>query len=425
MAKAFEYVVVGGGNAAGYAIREFVAQGVGAGKIAVITAEPVAPYERPALTKAYIHPPSAKVRARLPGFHTCVGGGGERQTPEWYAEKGVTFIQGKATGLDLEAKTVKVGEESIGYGKLIIATGARPLRVSDFGVKGDDLQGVYYLREEKEAAELVKGLEALGGSGKAIIVGGGYIGLECAAALVGWGVETTMVFPEAHCMPRLFNPELAKWMEDEYIARGVKIMKEDLVTEFEGTDGKLTGVKLRSGGSLAGDIAVVGVGARLNVEWAAGLKQDKGGLAVDGLMQTSDPNVYAIGDLAVFPSEGGTSRCEHVDHARKSAAQAVKAILGQSPEPYKYLPYFYSRVFEYTDAPIVFNFFGSESGEVQVVSRGEKAVGAVWVKEGKVVGALLIGSPGPSAEDQGKLRELVSSAPAAADPASVFAQASL
>lgn len=426
MSKAFEYVIVGGGNAAGYACREFVAQGVGAGKVAIIASEPVAPYERPALTKAYLHPPSAKVRARLPGFHTCVGGGGERQTPEWYAEKGITIIQGTASGLDVDAKTIKVGEETIGYQKLILATGARPLRVSDFGVKGDDLQGVYYLREEDQAAALVKGLEALNGTGKAIIVGGGYIGLEVAAALVGWGVDTTMVFPEAHCMPRLFNPELAKWMEEQYIARGVKLLKEDAVTEFEGTDGKFTGVKLRSGGSLSADIAVVGVGARLNVEWTgSALKLEKGGYAVDGLMQTSAPNVFAIGDIAVFPSEGGTSRCEHVDHARKSAAQAVKAALGLAPEPYKYLPYFYSRVFEYTESPIVFNFFGSEAGECKVYARGEKSLGAIWVKDGKVVGALLIGSPGPSAEDMGKLRELVLSAPAAAEPAAVFAQASL
>eukprot|EP00418_Pyrodinium_bahamense_P074818 CAMPEP_0179079506 /NCGR_PEP_ID=MMETSP0796-20121207/35677_1 /TAXON_ID=73915 /ORGANISM="Pyrodinium bahamense, Strain pbaha01" /LENGTH=426 /DNA_ID=CAMNT_0020776843 /DNA_START=32 /DNA_END=1312 /DNA_ORIENTATION=+ len=426
MSKSFEYLILGGGNAAGYACRELAAQGVAAGKVGIISAEAVPPYERPALTKAYLHPPTAKVRARLPGFHTCVGGGGDRQTAEWYAEKGMTFVQGKGSAVDLAAKAVKVGEDAVTYDKLFIATGARPLRVSAFGVKGDDLQNVFYVREEPDAAALVKALEALGGAGKAVVVGGGYIGLECAAALVGWGVDITMVFPEANCMPRLFNAELGKWLEDEYIARGVKIVKGDLVTEFLAEGAAVAGVQLKSGQTLPCNVAVVGVGATPNVEFCTGLAMDKGGFAVDASMKTSDPNVFAIGDVCAFPSAyGGLSRCEHVDHARKSAKQAVQAALGLSPEPYQYLPYFYSRLFEYTDSPIVFNFFGDESGDCRVCSRGEKSVGAIWVKEGKVTGALLMGSPGPSPDDQAKLREIASAQPTDTDPASVFAAAKL
>uniref|UniRef100_A0A7S4W9V9 monodehydroascorbate reductase (NADH) n=1 Tax=Alexandrium monilatum TaxID=311494 RepID=A0A7S4W9V9_9DINO len=426
MSKSFEYLIVGGGNAAGYACRELAAQGVAAGKVGIVTAETVPPYERPALTKAYLHPPTAKVRARLPGFHTCVGGGGDRQTSEWYAEKGISFVQGRATAVDLAAKTVAVGEDTCAYDKLILATGARPLRVSQFGVKGDDLKNVFYIREEPEAAALVQALEALGGAGKAVIVGGGYIGLECAAALVGWGVETTMVFPEANCMPRLFNAELGKWLEDEYAARGVKILKGDLVTEFLSEGEAVSGVRLKSGQTLPCSVAVVGVGASPNVEFCSGLAMDKGGFAVDPFMKTSDPSVFAIGDVCAFPSAyGGTSRCEHVDHARKSAKQAVMAAMGLSPEPYKYLPYFYSRVFEYSDAPIVFNFFGDESGECHVCARGEKSIGAIWVKDGRVTGALLMGSPGPTADDQAKLRELVAAQPAAVDAAAAFAAAKL
>merc|ERR1719401_537475 len=173
-------------------------------------------------------------------------------------------------------------------------------------------------------------------------------------------------------------------------------------------------------------IAVVGVGAVPNVGYCSGLMMDKDGFAVDGCMQTSDASVYAIGDICAFPSMyGGTVRCEHVDHARKSAAQAVKAAIGLEPEPYKYLPYFYSRLFEYTDAPIVFNFFGSEDGECKTCLRGEKSIGAIWTKDGKVVGALLMGSPGPSAEDAAKLRELAASQPPAADPEAVFTAAGL
>lgn len=421
MAKSFDYLVVGGGNAAGYACRELVAQGVTPGKVGIVSAEPVPPYERPAITKAYLHPPTAKVRARLPGFHTCVGGGGERQTSEWYTEKGIEFINGKASGVDLSAKAVKVGADEYSYQKLIIATGARPLKVSDFGVKGDNLDNVFYVREELEASVLVKALEVMGGAGNVVIVGGGYIGLECAAALVGWGVEVTMVFPESNCMPRLFNSDLGRWMEDQYFARGVKFLKGDVVTEFVAVGSKVASVKLKSGVTLPCNLAVVGVGARPNVEFCEGLTMEKGGFLVDGMMQTSDASVYAIGDVATFPSAyGGVTRCEHVDHARKSAAQAVKAAMGLAPELYSYLPYFYSRLFEYTDAPIVFNFFGDESGECTVCPTGDKSIGAIWGKDGKVMGALLMGSPGPSEHDQAKLRELVFGKRPLGEPASVL-----
>lgn len=424
MAKQFDFVVVGGGNAAGYACREFAAQGVAASKVAVVTAEPVPPYERPALTKAYLHPPSAKVRARLPGFHTCVGGGGDRQTTEWYTEKGISLIHGKATAVDLASKAITAEGEQIQYGKLILATGCRPVRMSQFGIKGDDLQNVCYLREERDAAGLVAALEGLGGAGKAVVVGGGYIGLECAAALVGWGVDTTVVLPEAHVIPRLFNPELGQWLEEQYTARGVKFVKGDQVTEFSSDGGKLSGLTLKSGTKLECNLAVVGIGAAPNVEFCEGLKLEQRGIVVDANMQTSTPGVYAVGDIATFPSKyGGLMRCENVDHARKSASQAVKAAIGVEAPPYTYLPYFYTRVFEYTDAPIVFNFFGDQTDDVRVAKLSEKSIGAVWVRDGKVVGVLLMGSPGPGPEDQAKLRQIAETCPEAAAPAEVFKQA--
>jgi monodehydroascorbate reductase (NADH) len=432
MSRSFEYLVVGGGNGAGYACRELVAQGVPSGKVGVITEEPVAPYERPALTKAYLHPPTAKVRARLPGFHTCVGGGGERQTPEWYEEKGIALLSGRATALDLGAKSVMLGDGTqCSYGKLIVATGASASRVS---AKGKDLENIFYLRQEADAAALVRTLEGMATGAKVAIVGGGYIGLECAAALVGWGLEVTIVFPSEYCMPRLFNAELGNWLEQQYVSRGIKIVKGDRVTEFLGDGATVTGLRLKSGMTLPCDLAVVGVGAKPNSSFCEGLTIEKdGGIVVNAAMQTSDPHVFAIGDVCCFPSQyGGLSRCEHVDHARKSAAQAVKAAMGLSPEPYKYLPYFYSRLFEYTDAPIVFNFFGSEDGECKVAPWKETSISAIWVKDGEVMGALLMGSPGPSAEDQSKLRELVTSRPAAqpaestpAATARIFAAAGL
>ncbi|CAK9096968.1 unnamed protein product [Durusdinium trenchii] len=138
--------------------------------------------------------------------------------------------------------------------------------------------------------------------------------------------------------------------------------QRDVVSEFVGEGGKVSGAKLKSGETIACDLAVVGAGAQPNLEWCpAELKQEQRGLLVDANMQTSHPDVYAVGDVATFPSRyGGLLRCENVDHARKSAAQAVKAAMKLSVEPYSYLPYFYTRIFEYTDSPIVFNFFGDQ-----------------------------------------------------------------
>mmetsp|Transcript_29475 Transcript_29475/g.43726 ORF Transcript_29475/g.43726 Transcript_29475/m.43726 type:complete len:428 (+) Transcript_29475:1-1284(+) len=424
----YEYLIVGGGNSAGYACREFVAQGVAAGKVGMIMAEPVVPYERPALTKAYLHPPSAKARARLPGFHTCVGGGGDRQTPEWYAEHNISLIKGKVTAVDLAGKTVTVGGTAdIKYEKLLLATGCGTIKVSKFGVKGDEAQNVFYIREEADAAALVKALESLPeGKGKAVIVGTGYIGLECAAALVGWGIEVTVVSPADKLMERLFDDDLSGWMEKQYTSRGIKFVKGDSVTEFNSKDGALEGVTLKSGQKLDCNVAVVGVGASPNVDFISGLKMEKGGVAVDSFMKSSDPSVYAIGDIAAFPGlDGSLVRCEHVDHARKSAAQAVKAAIGVDVKPYEYMPYFYSRVFEYTEDPVIFNFYGDQSGEMKVTAKDEKTMTAVWIKDGKAVGALILGSPGPSGEDAKKLQQIAAEKPAATDVSSAFSAVGL
>lgn len=132
-------LIVGGGNASGYAVKEFVDQNaVAPGNIGVLTEESVCPYERPALTKAYLHPPHAKVRARLPGFHTCVGGGGERQDREWYSKRGVDMKTGVVvTKIDNKQKLVQTEDGThITYENLLFATGARAISLAEIGVKG-------------------------------------------------------------------------------------------------------------------------------------------------------------------------------------------------------------------------------------------------------------------------------------------------
>lgn len=388
----YKYVVLGGGNASGYAAKEFVASGkLNKDELAVITDEPVVAYERPALSKAYLNPESPP---RLPGFHTTVGGGGEKQDPAWYANHGIQYLTSThVTAADVSAKklTLSTGG-NISYDKLIVATGARPVYLTEFKTPGAELQGLYYLRNVEDADKLVAAMkEAKAGSGKAVVVGGGYIGLEVAAGLVNNGLQVTVVMPEPHVLARLFTPTIAAFYEKFYEGKGVKFVHGAKVTGFEGKDGKVTTVVASVDDKeqkMEAALVVVGIGARPNAElFKDQLALEAGGIKVNGKLQSSDPNVYAVGDVAAFPlsaADGKVIRQEHVQHARTSAAHAVKSILGATDD-YEYLPYFYSREFN-----LAWVFYGLSEGEV--VHFGDFSAGkfgAYWVRDGKVVGAFL------------------------------------
>jgi len=388
----------------------------------------VPPYERPALTKAFLHPPDAKVRARLPGFHTCVGAGGDRQTSDWYEKNGIVFENGRAAKIDLAGKVLQLEKGTrIGYNKCIIATGSSPLRVTKFGITGDDAPGVHYLRNVADATALVADMEKLSSKAKVVVMGGGFLGCEAAAALVGWKVPVTLTCPDKYVLGRLFTAELGGWLEGEYAARGIKLEKGEAVSEILSKDGRVYAVKFPSGKVIECNVLVIGVGAQVGTDWCkeSGLTMTKGGIDVDGNMQTSDPNVYAIGDVANFSwPNGKVDRCEHIKHARDSATHAAKVIAGQSPGKYDYLPYYYSRLFEWSDAPIVFNFFGLQDGKCHTFPRG-KGFGAVWENEGKVSSVMILGSPGPSPEEAAKLKTLAEQKPSFSTAEKVFADGGL
>ncbi|KAK9122741.1 hypothetical protein Sjap_012343 [Stephania japonica] len=395
--KSFKYVIIGGGVAAGYAAREFAKQGVKPGELAIISKEAVAPYERPALSKAYLFPESP---ARLPGFHVCVGSGGERLLPEWYTEKGIELILStEIVKADLSSKTLtSAAGANYKYNVLIIATGSTVIRLSDFGVQGADSKNIFYLREIEDADKLIEAIKAKK-NGKAVIVGGGYIGLELAAVMQINNYDVTMVFPEPWCMPRLFTPEIAAFYEGYYAKKGIKIIKGTVAVGFDSnSNGEVTAVKLKDGRSLDADIVVVGVGARpLTTLFKGQVEEGKGGIKTDAFFKTSIPSVYAVGDVVTFPMKmyNDVRRVEHVDHARKSAEHAVKAIFasgeGKTIDEYDYLPYFYSRSFD-----LSWQFYGDNVGDAVLFGDSDPAsakpkFGSYWVKDGKVVGTFLEG----------------------------------
>ncbi|KAG2686529.1 hypothetical protein I3760_09G009800 [Carya illinoinensis] len=395
--KSFKYVILGGGVAAGYAAREFAKQGVKPGELAIISKEAVAPYERPALSKAYLFPESP---ARLPGFHVCVGSGGERLLPEWYKEKGIELILStEIVKADLAAKTLSTTSgETFKFHILIIATGSTVIRLTDFGVQGADAKNIFYLREVDDADTLVEAIKAKK-NGKVVIVGGGYIGIEIGAVMKMNNCDVSMLCPEDWLMFRLFTRDIAAFYESYYEHKGVKIIKGTVAVGFTAdSNGEVKEVRLKDGRVLEADIVVVGVGAKpLTALFKGQVAEEKGGIKTDGFFKTSVPDVYAVGDLSTFPLKmyNELRRVEHVDHARKSAEQAVKAIKaseeGKTIEEYDYLPFFYSREFD-----LSWQFYGDNVGDTVLFGDNNPAspkpkFGTYWIKNGKIFGAFLEG----------------------------------
>ncbi|GER41331.1 monodehydroascorbate reductase [Striga asiatica] len=435
MGRAFVYVIIGGGVAAGYAAHEFVKRGVSHGELCIISEEPVAPYERPALSKGYLLPEGIyslsiteqlfQSPSRVPMRKDCLQNG----TRKMVSFSNVAIKEAVVTGIELILSTrVKSADvrrktlltatgETISYKYLIVATGARnaifdagprryvfcsfsfivlevALRLEEFGVNGLDAANVCYLRDLADADRLVNVMQSCSG-GNAVVIGGGYIGMECAASLVINKLNVTMVFPEAQCMARLFTPKIASYYEEFYQSKGVKFVKGTVLTSFDfSSDGKVTAVNLRDGSKLPADMVVVGIGIRPNTSLFEGqLTMEKGGIKVNGKMQSSNPSVYAIGDVASFPvlTVGGeTRRLEHVDSARRSARHVVASVTdGPEISPdFDYLPFFYSRVFT-----LSWQFYGDNAGEA--VHFGDffagPTLGAYWVNKGRVVGSFLEG----------------------------------
>jgi len=400
-------VVVGGGVSAGYFARAIVAAGRGA-DLTIISAEPVAPYERPALTKAVLH---AESPARLPGFHTCVGGGGERQTEAWYADKGVTLRLGtRVVGWDASSRTVTADDGAVTpYDALVVAIGCTALRLPE--AIGGSLPGVHYVRDNADALALS---DAMATAKAPVVIGGGYVGLEAAAALAARRLNPRVVLMEPHTMARLWTPEVAAKYEALYESKGVVFHRGARVKRVvAGADGRVDGVELEDGAVLPADLVVVGVGAGAPSAPFDALRttpdpKRPGGIAVDHVFAASGADVaprsvFAVGDVAAFPARDGVSaapsptRVEHVAHARASAAHCARAVLDDTFEaPYEYLPFFYSRVFEQKDQPRAVNwaFWGFNRGACVCVGDFAPSMAAFWVDEaddgtGKVAGVMV------------------------------------
>ena len=311
-------VILGAGHAGGTAaalLRQYGFEG----PITLVGEEPIPPYQRPPLSKAWLKGEADADSLALKPL-------------EFYPEHGIDFrASTRATAINRGDKTVDLSDGStLGYDILILATGAHAIALP---IPGADLKGVMFLRTAADA-ELLK---ATVGPGKRLaVVGGGYIGLEVAASGRALGAEVVVLEREDRLLARVACETLSTFFKRYHEQHGVTFELGATATAFEGRDGQVTGVTLADGRTIACDAVVVGVGAAPNDEIAKDCGLDTArGVVVDLEARTSDPSIFAIGDVAhrPMPIYRRMFRMESVPNALEQAKQAASAIVGRPPPP--------------------------------------------------------------------------------------------
>jgi 3-phenylpropionate/trans-cinnamate dioxygenase ferredoxin reductase subunit len=370
---AADVVIVGaghGGAQAAIALRQngFV------GTVLMIGREPELPYERPPLSKEYL--------AREKTF--------ERITirPEaFWADKQITMLLGtEVTALDAAAHEAKLSDgRKVRYGQLIWATGGDPRRLTCLG---HDLAGVHAVRTRADVDQLMAELDA--GAKRAVVIGGGYIGLEAAAVLTKLGCHVTLLEALQRVLARVAGEALSAFFEADHRAHGVDLRTSVQVDHIVGEGGRVSGVELADGTELPADLVIVGIGIIPCVEplRAAGA-EGTNGVMVDAECRTSLPDVYAIGDCAAHSNafadgaaNGGIVRLESVQNANDMGTTAAKSICG-TPVPYHAVPWFWSNQYD-----LKLQTVGLSTGHDATVLRGDPATrsfSVIYLKAGKVI----------------------------------------
>jgi len=308
------FIIVGGGMAGAIAAQTLREEGFD-GRITLLGQEPNAPYERPPLSKDYLQGKADRDSIFV-------------HPEQWYAENAVELsLGGAVTSLDPALRTVTTAAGTqLHYDKLLLATGSEPRRLD---MPGADLDGVYYLRNVEDSERIkIK----FGGARRVVIIGAGWIGLETAAAARTAGLDVTLLVSGDMPLQHVLGPEVAPVFAELHRNHGVDLRYRTKAAELAGNHGAVTAALLSDGTRIETDMIIVGIGAapRTELAAAAGLKIDNG-LLVDEHLRTSDPDIFAAGDIAhaYNPRLGRHIRVEHWANARRQGAVAAKAMLGQ------------------------------------------------------------------------------------------------
>ncbi|POX64115.1 FAD-dependent oxidoreductase [Streptomyces sp. Ru62] len=376
------FVIVGGGLAGAKAAETLRAEGF-TGRVILICDERDHPYERPPLSKGYL---LGKEERDSVFVHE----------PAWYARNDVELHLGQTVDrIDRAARTVRFGDDGtiVRYDKLLLVTGAEPRRLD---IPGTDLAGVHHLRRLAHAERLKGVLQHLGrDNGHLVIAGAGWIGLEVAAAARSYGAEVTVIEPAPTPLHGVLGPELGNVFAELHREHGVRFHFGVRLTEIVGQDGVVLAARTDDGEEHpAHDVlAAIGAAPRVALAEAAGLeiadRAHGGGIVVDERLRTSDPDIYAAGDVASFPLAlfDTRLRVEHWANALNGGPAAARAMLGEEAA-YDRVPYFFTDQY---DLGMEYSGWAPPGSYDEVVIRGDagkREFIAFWVKEGRVLAGM-------------------------------------
>jgi 3-phenylpropionate/trans-cinnamate dioxygenase ferredoxin reductase subunit len=351
-------VIVGAGQAGFQAAVSLRTEGY-EGPVALIGDEPGAPYQRPPLSKGFM--------ARKQEIEATI-----LRPPAFYASHRIQLMTGeRVTGIERVSRLVSLASGlSFPYEVLVLAVGARNRTLP---VQGAELDGVCYLRTAVEAVDIRQRLEQ---ARDIVVVGGGFIGLELAAAARMLGKSVRVLEIQPRLMPRVVSGILSDFYCRVHASQGVEIFLGAALSEIKGQHGKVSEVVLSDGSVWPADLVLVGIGVVPNSELArdAGLSISNG-IVVDPVLRTEDESIYAIGDCADHPNpfanplpgsfRGGRARIESVQNAVDQAKCIAAAIVGH-PEDYRAVPWFWTDQYD-----IKLQMAGLSGGSGQVAVRGE------------------------------------------------------
>ncbi|MGA1080433.1 MAG: NAD(P)/FAD-dependent oxidoreductase [Steroidobacteraceae bacterium] len=344
-------LIIGASHAAAQAVDSLRREGH-TGPVTLAGDEPWLPYQRPPLSKKFL---TGELEAERLWIR-----------PEaYYAKQGVELKLGQpATAIDRGGREVAFADGSrVAYSRLLLATGARPRAAS---LPGAALAGVHSLRSLADVEAIRTDLAP---GRRAVLIGAGFIGLECAASLVRLGLEVTVLEMAERVMSRMIAPEMSTFYRSVHEAEGVRLLTGQQVSAIEGEQ-RVSGVRCADGSVHPADLVIVAIGVQPNLELAAsaGLACDNG-IAVDEYCRSSDPNIYAIGDCCSFPSQryGRRVRLESVDNACEQAKTAAANLCGKATVHDK-LPWFWSDQYE-----LKLQIVGLSQDHDRVILRGEPA----------------------------------------------------
>ncbi|MEY3004842.1 MAG: hypothetical protein RLZZ491_2018 [Pseudomonadota bacterium] len=352
-------VVIGAGQAGASCVAKLRTEGF-AGQITLIGDEPVLPYQRPPLSKAYLLGDLALERLLL-------------RPESYYQGMGITLSLGRSvTGIDRVGHRIVLGEQSIAYDALVLATGSVPRRLP--AAIGGDLAGVHVVRGLADVDGMAPDLRA---GRRALIVGGGYIGLEAAAVATKRGMDVTLIEMAPRILQRVAAPETSDYFRALHRAHGVDIREGVGLARLVGK-GHVSGAVLSDGTELACDMVIVGIGITpaTALAAAAGLVIENG-IATDEQGRTSDPAIWAAGDCASFPYQGGRIRLESVQNAIDQAEIVAQNILGAGIA-YQPQPWFWSDQYD-----VKLQIAGLNTGYTRVVVRDAGAARSHWYYAGE------------------------------------------